>query len=62
MEKSNNPISIRSRQMITNAFMQLLKEKSYEEITVTDIAERLSWFVKLFIEILQERMKLLSAI
>ena len=40
MEKSNNPISIRSRQMITNALMQLLKEKPYEEITVTDIAER----------------------
>ena len=48
MEKSNNPISIRSRQMITNAFMQLLKEKSYEEITVTDIAERAQLVRKTF--------------
>ena len=40
IEKSKNPISIRSRKMITNALMELLKEKPYEEITVTDIAER----------------------
>lgn len=48
MEKSNNPISIRSRQMITNALMQLLKEKPYEEITVTDIADRAQLVRKTF--------------
>lgn len=48
IEKSKNPISIRSRKMITNALMELLKEKPYEDITVTDIAERAQLVRKTF--------------
>ncbi|MBQ2905798.1 MAG: TetR family transcriptional regulator, partial [Peptococcaceae bacterium] len=32
--------AVRSKTMIRQAFLELLKEKPYEKITVTDIAQR----------------------
>lgn len=37
MEKSKNPIAVRSREMITQALWELLAMKPYSQITVTDI-------------------------
>ncbi|MFT9818903.1 TetR/AcrR family transcriptional regulator [Lysinibacillus sp. NPDC056185] len=37
MEKSKNPISIRSRKIIINTLLELMKVKEYSEITITEI-------------------------
>jgi AcrR family transcriptional regulator len=37
--RSNDPRAIRSRKAFQDAFVKLLQEKSYQKITVTDIAE-----------------------
>ncbi|GAB2559151.1 TetR/AcrR family transcriptional regulator [Gracilibacillus alcaliphilus] len=37
---TNNPSAIRSRQWLTEALLSLMKEKSYDRITITEIAER----------------------
>ncbi len=39
-EKKEYRSAIRSRKLIRTAFMELLKEKSFEKITVTDIVKR----------------------
>ena len=39
-EKKEYRSAIRSRKLIRQAFMELLKEKSFEKITVTDIVKR----------------------
>lgn len=38
MEKSTNPSAIRSRKMIVQALLRLMKRKKYAAITITDIA------------------------
>ena len=40
MEKKEYRSAIRSRKMIRQAFFELLKEKSFEKITVTDIVKK----------------------
>ncbi len=40
MEKKEYRSAIRSRKMIRQAFYEILKEKSFEKITVTDIVKR----------------------
>lgn len=40
MEKREYKSSVRSRKMIRNAFYELLKEKPFDKITVTDIVKR----------------------
>ena len=40
MEKKEYRSAIRSRKMIRQAFFELLKEKNFEKITVTDIVKK----------------------
>lgn len=40
MEKSQNPIAARSRRMLREALLELMREKSYGEITVTALCDR----------------------
>jgi len=39
-EKKENRSAVRSRRLINQAFLELLKEKPFEKITVTDIVKR----------------------
>ncbi len=38
-QKSNNPSAIRSRKMIVDALLNLMKQKDFSKITITDIAK-----------------------
>ena len=40
MEKKEYRSALRSRKMIRQAFFELLKEKSFEKITVTDVVKK----------------------
>lgn len=48
MNKSENPIAIQSREMITNALLQLMLTKKYSDITVTEIVEKADLVRKTF--------------
>ena len=40
MKQSTNPSAIRSRQMLTDSLLILMQEKTYQQISIKDIAEK----------------------
>ncbi|WP_019155236.1 TetR/AcrR family transcriptional regulator [Robertmurraya massiliosenegalensis] len=47
-DKSNNPISIRSRKWIIDALLELMKEKAYDKITIKEITDKADLVRKTF--------------
>ncbi|MGG0550425.1 TetR/AcrR family transcriptional regulator [Priestia megaterium] len=47
-EKSNNPISIRSRKWIIDALLKLMEEKPYDKISIKEISDRAGLVRKTF--------------
>ena len=48
MNQSENPIAVQSKQWIIQSFLSLMEEKTFQEITVSEIAERAQLVRKTF--------------
>lgn len=40
MKDTQNPIALRSREWLTNALLELMKDKPFHEISISEIAEK----------------------